>query len=155
VLHSFGKTADGVYPQAPLMNVNGMLYGTTFTNKVHGPPDGPGTVFRMDAAGAERVLYAFKGGADGANPAGGLIDVDGTLYGTTQNGGKNGGGTIFSLNAHGSGERVLHSFGQGNDGARPVAGLLDVNGTLYGTTSNGGGTGCGGAGCGTVFAYTP
>jgi uncharacterized repeat protein (TIGR03803 family) len=155
VVHSFGKDSDGIYPEAPLTNVKGMLYGTTFTSHVHGPPDGAGTVFRMDTAGTEQVLYTFKGGTDGANPAAGLIDVDGTLYGTTQNGGKSGDGTIFSLNADGSGERVLHSFGGGGDGARPVAGLHDVDGTLYGTTSKGGGTGCEGVGCGTVFAFTP
>jgi uncharacterized repeat protein (TIGR03803 family) len=155
IVHSFGKDSDGIYPEAPLTNVKGMLYGTTFTSHVHGPPDGPGTVFRVDTAGAEQVLYTFKGGTDGANPAGGLIDVEGTLYGTTENGGKSGNGTIFSLNVDGSGERMLHSFGGGSDGARPVAGLLDVNGTLYGTTSKGGGTGCQGGGCGTVFAFTP
>jgi uncharacterized repeat protein (TIGR03803 family) len=155
VMHSFGKNSDGVYPEAPLTNVKGVLYGTTFTDRVDGPPDGAGTVFRMDTRGTEEVLYTFKGGADGANPAAGLIYVDGILYGTTQNGGNSGDGTIFSLQADGSGERVLHSFGGGGDGARPVAGLLDVNGTLYGTTSKGGGTGCQGAGCGTVFAFTP
>jgi hypothetical protein len=32
-------------------------------------------------------------------------------------------------------EKVLHSFGYGSDGATPLAGLIDVNGTLYGTTS--------------------
>lgn len=155
VVHSFGKDSDGIYPEAPLTNVKGVLYGTTFTSHVHGPPDGAGTVFRIDTAGTETVLYTFKGGADGANPAAGLVDVDGVLYGTTQNGGKSGEGTIFSLNEDGSNERVIHSFGGGSDGSRPVAGLLDVKGTLYGTTSKGGGSGCRGAGCGTVFAFSP
>jgi uncharacterized repeat protein (TIGR03803 family) len=50
---------------------------------------------------------------------------------------------------------VLHRFTGGPDGAYPVAGLLmDVAGNLYGTTSEGGGSGCGGAGCGTVFKVT-
>ena len=44
-------------------------------------------------------------------------------------------------------EKVLHSFGYGSDGATPLAGLIDVNGTLYGTTSAGGTYGDG-----TVFA---
>jgi uncharacterized repeat protein (TIGR03803 family) len=150
VLHSFGSGSDGAYPQAPLLNVKGTLYSTTFSGGAYVPPYGAGTVFRIDTAGTERVVYSFKGSADGANPAAGLIDVHGTLYGTTQNGGSSGDGTIFSLNPNGSGERVLHSFGAGRDGERPVAGLLDVNGTLYGTTSRGGAHGKG-----TVFALTP
>jgi uncharacterized repeat protein (TIGR03803 family) len=47
-------------------------------------------------------------------------------------------------------EKVLHSFGYGSDGATPLAGLIDVKGTLYGTTSAGGKDGDG-----TVFALTP
>jgi hypothetical protein len=33
---------------------------------------------------------------------------------------------------------VLHSFGGGSDGQDPYANLIDVNGTLYGTTAMGG-----------------
>jgi len=50
---------------------------------------------------------------------------------------------------------VLHSFGSGNDGRLPQAGLIVVGGLLYGTTSQGGGSGCGGGGCGTVFSLDP
>jgi uncharacterized repeat protein (TIGR03803 family) len=35
-------------------------------------------------------------------------------------------------------ETVLHSFGYGRDGAKPLAGLVEVKGVLYGTTSAGG-----------------
>jgi uncharacterized repeat protein (TIGR03803 family) len=53
-------------------------------------------------------------------------------------------------------KRVLYSFAGGRDGSFPVAGLIsDASGALYGTTSAGGGTGCGGSGCGTVFKLTP
>ena len=49
---------------------------------------------------------------------------------------------------------VLYSFKRGNDGGDPHAGLIKVNGTLYGTTEYGGGP-CH-ARClgGTVFAIT-
>ena len=57
-------------------------------------------------------------------------------------------GTVFSITLGGK-EKVLHSFGNGTDGKQPFAGLIDVNGTLYGTTA-GGGT----YGYGTVFALT-
>jgi uncharacterized repeat protein (TIGR03803 family) len=33
---------------------------------------------------------------------------------------------------------VLHSFGSGKDGSKPLAGLTVLNGQLYGTTSAGG-----------------
>jgi uncharacterized repeat protein (TIGR03803 family) len=53
-------------------------------------------------------------------------------------------------------EQVLYRFTAGGDGAQPVAGLIaDATGNLYGTTSAGGGTGCGGSGCGTVFELSP
>ena len=51
--------------------------------------------------------------------------------------------------------RVLHSFTGGNDGARPEFALLaDSSGNLYGTTSQGGGTGCT-VGCGVIYKIAP
>jgi len=105
-----------------------------------------------------RVLYRFRGNfdgvADGSDPKADLIDVNGTLYGTTYGGGAKGAGTVFSVATNGT-EKVLHSFGRGSDGAAPSAGLINVNGTLYGTTAYGGGSGaCGGLGCGTAFSIT-
>lgn len=66
--------------------------------------------------------------------------MDGTLYGTTTQGGSTSYGISISTNG---GEQVLHSFG-GSDGADPEANLIDLNGTLYGTTCGGGGfkSGC-------------
>ncbi len=80
--------------------------------------------------------------------------MKGTLYGTTSWGraygsGTSSGGTVFSITTSGK-EKVLHSFGKGSDGADPRAGLIHVNGTLYGTTAEGGAHGDG-----TVFALTP
>ena len=49
-------------------------------------------------------------------------------------------------------ETVLYAFQGGGDGVGPVGGLIaDTQGNLYGTTLEGGGSGCGGSGCGTVF----
>jgi len=147
-LYSFRGEAD---PVAPLIAVKGNLYGTTW-----GGASDAGTIFSVTLDGKEKVLHRFRGGSDGAHPAAGLIDVGGTLYGTTQYGGSyscqfasySGCGTVFSITPGGK-EKVLHSFGNGSDGETPLAGLVNINGTLYGTTSAGGTYGNG-----TVFALT-
>ncbi|MGD0189830.1 MAG: choice-of-anchor tandem repeat GloVer-containing protein [Rhizomicrobium sp.] len=52
--------------------------------------------------------------------------------------------------------RVLYAFQGGGDGAGPMHGVIgDKEGNLYGTTSEGGGSGCGGSGCGTLFKLAP
>jgi hypothetical protein len=52
--------------------------------------------------GKEKVIYSFCGQqncTDGEYPEAGLIDVKGTLYGTTQGGGARASGTAFALKA--------------------------------------------------------
>jgi uncharacterized repeat protein (TIGR03803 family) len=144
-LHEFGNSAgDGTNPYAGLIVVKGTLYGTTLS----GGSSNSGTVFAITKTGEETVLHSFSGSAfsssdDGAQPAAALIDVNGTLYGTTYAGGAHlcGGvtcGTVFSITTSGT-EKVLYSFGERpHDGEYPQAALLDVGGTLYGTTSQGG-----------------
>jgi uncharacterized repeat protein (TIGR03803 family) len=150
VLYSFtGTSGDGANPNARLINVKGKLYGTTPLGGTYTR----GTVFSIGATGTEQVLHNFGSGSDGASPEAGLINVKGKLYGTTEAGGTNNHGTVFAITTSGA-ETVLHSFGgPPNDGAFPVAGLLNVNGTLYGTTAGGGAYGS--YGYGTVFALTP
>ncbi len=158
VLHRFAAAPDGAEPLGALLPVNGTLYGTTAaggTGSCNSIEGGCGTVFTIAPSGAETVLYNFQGGADGEFPQSGLIAVNGTLYGTTTDGGGSGCGgygcgTVFEIGTSGT-ETVLHTFQSGTDGALPYAGLIAMNGTLYGTTSEGGGSGCGGSGCGTVF----
>ena len=98
------------------------------------------------------------------------------LYGTTYLGGnshmcfiatdEHGCGTVFSLTPPASSggawtETMLHSFGDGRDGAYPNGGLVvGSGGVLYGNTTTGGGggvagSGCGGEGCGTAFKLKP
>src|SRR5215203_2357400 len=91
--------------------------------------------------------------SDGANPRGPLILSGNTLYGTAEVGGSgdgNGGwgaGTVFALNADGTGFTNLHSFTGGSDGGDPRGGLVLSANTLYGTAVGGGSSGDG-----TVFA---
>ena len=103
-----------------------------------------------------KVLYSFKGGADGAYPVGSLVrDEAGNFYGTTSTYGGNGCyycGTVFRLSKTGK-LTVLYSFTGGTDGGEPWATLVrDSSGNLYGTTYGGGDLTCNSPyGCGTVF----
>jgi uncharacterized repeat protein (TIGR03803 family) len=158
-LHEFRGGSDGAVPgRGTLIDVNGMLYGTTIGGGSTRGCSGCGTVYSISPSGSETVLHSFSGGADGANPNSGLIDVNGTLYGTTESGGGtacegNGCGTIYSITTSGQ-ETVLYSFRGGTDGVDPISGVIDVNGTLYGTTAWGGSKNCRGAGCGTVYSLS-
>jgi len=94
-------------------------------------------------AQAERVLHSFNSGDGGNTPSAGLIsDGAGNLYGTTEQGGLYGGGTVFELTPNGMGgwrETVVHHFGGVRDGMRPIGGVIfDGLGNLYGTTYTGG-----------------
>jgi uncharacterized repeat protein (TIGR03803 family) len=130
----FNSTTSGDFPSGALTNVNGMLYGTTQGGGAHLD----GTVFKMTPSGAQKVIYSFKAGSDGANPEyGSLVDLNGVLYGTTSRGGSGDYGTVFKVTTGGV-EKVLHAFKAGKDGEAPNGGLTDVGGVLYGTTSYGG-----------------
>jgi uncharacterized repeat protein (TIGR03803 family) len=48
VLWSFGKGSDGQYPSASLVDVNGKLYGTTYTGGIGCGSAGCGRVFSID-----------------------------------------------------------------------------------------------------------
>src|ERR1700729_534341 len=93
-------------------------------------------------AASEAVVFSFGKGKDGKFPEAGLIDVGGTLYGTTSAGGAHNLGTVFRVTRSGV-ETVLHSFGSGKDGVSPQAGLIERSGVLYGTTYRGGANGIG------------
>jgi uncharacterized repeat protein (TIGR03803 family) len=112
------------------------------------------------APGSERVLHSFQVGTDGLGPSGQLLSLNGMLYGTTRGGGQTasgtgGRGTVYTIRPDGK-ETVIYRFMGGLDGDGPDAGLIAVDGTLYGTTARGGGNNCfGNLGCGTVFAISP
>ena len=156
VLYSFcsqGGCTDGTQPYADLiMDKKGNLDGTTGG----GGTNGGGTVFQLtpnNGTWTETVLHSFGSQpGDGIYPQAGLImDKKGNLYGTTQQGGAYGEGTVFELSPTGT-ETVLHSFpSQSGDGYWLDAGLIrDKKGNLYGTSYEGGANGEG-----AVFKVTP
>jgi uncharacterized repeat protein (TIGR03803 family) len=165
VLHTFeGPPGDGAASITTLLaDKSGNLYGTTF----YGGTYNGGTLFKLHPTSSgytESIVHSFGYGQDAAYPISGVIEVKGTLYGTTNGGGAytnvalcktyggspNGTcGTVYSVNPATGAEQVLHSFGKpGPDGASPFTALLNVGGTLYGTTDLGGAL----SGCGTVFS---
>jgi uncharacterized repeat protein (TIGR03803 family) len=138
-LYSFTGGADGSSPRDSLSrNSFGTLFGTTR----YGGAYGQGTVFSLDKAGNETVLYSFTGGADGAQPLSGVIlDKVGNLYGSAWQGGA-GCGVVFELSPSGS-ETVLYTF-TGVDGCLPEGAVTrDSKGNLYGNAYNGGANGYG------------
>jgi uncharacterized repeat protein (TIGR03803 family) len=150
-VHAFAGDPDGANPGiGALAGIDDALFGTTqFGGDASDncyPGVGCGTVFKVNA-GKETVLYRFKNPANGLRPYGGLTDLNGTLYGTTQSGGKYNYGTVFSI-ASGGVEKVIYSF-NGTDGSYPRGNLTSINGVLYGTTYFGGANGYG-----SVFSLT-
>jgi uncharacterized repeat protein (TIGR03803 family) len=132
--HSFTGKPDGDRPEAGLMELDSLLYGTTEA----GGANDMGCVFEVLANGKkteEHVVHSFNG-TDGAAPRAGLTALNDLLYGTTQSGGAHNDGTVFEVHKDGT-ERVVYSFA-GSDGRDPVAGLTVLNGMLYGTTYRGG-----------------
>jgi uncharacterized repeat protein (TIGR03803 family) len=149
-LYSFGYSPDGFNPHAGLaQGSDGNFYGTTY----FGGLSGVGTVYRISPNGTYMNLYSFGGSpADGNFPVGGLAyGDDGNFYGTTQDGGANGYGTVYRISPSGS-ETNLYSFGgPPADGSGPVAGLVQGNDdNFYGTTQDGGMNSSG-----TVFRISP
>lgn len=146
VLYNFAGDPDGAHPLASLEEVNGAFYGTTEEGGQGNGSAGFGTVFVVNAAGSESVLYRFQG-ADDADPQAPLTSLNGKLYGTTR--GQSGayGGTIFSVTTAGK-HVTLHAFDDKGEGFKPY-GLIFIDGKFYGTTLAGGGDGDG-----AVFAFT-
>jgi len=149
VIYAFTGGDDGRNPATGVTaDAAGNLYGTTY----FGGTADKGVVFRIASDGTESVLHSFTGGDDGANPLSDLLmDKRGNIYGTANQGGANGGGTVFEINAAGK-FKTLYTFQGGNsgDGQNPAGDLyMDKQGTLYSTTINGGANASG-----TIFKLT-
>jgi len=153
VLYNFTRGQDGAYPEAGLtMDRSGNLYGTAY----QGGSSDRGTVFKLAHKGAGWVLsplYNFTGREDGGAPIARVVfGPDGSLYGTTEFGGRNCGsgcGTVFNLKPSpaacksaicGWTQTVIYRFSGFSDGANPGYGDLtfDQAGNIYGTTIFGG-----------------
>jgi uncharacterized repeat protein (TIGR03803 family) len=151
-LASFDGT-DGANPQAPLVQTtNGNLYGTTL-NGGASPFGTDGTIFKITPGGTLTTLYSFclqSGCPDGYTVPAGLVQAtNGSLYGTTEDGGGCC-GTVFRITQSGTLATLDGLPAEDGSGPYPTAGLVQAsNGYLYGTTVGGGLFGAG-----TVFRMT-
>ncbi len=163
-VQSFDGT-DGQNPLALLVQSgNGTLYGTA-----GGGAYAHGEVFKLTSGGTLSALVSLCERYPcprGAYPyAGLLMAADGSLYGTTLQGGvgtcnedpPDGCGVVFKTTVEGK-ATVLYSFcilTDCLDGQNPLGALVQgSDGNLYGTTQNGGANCVGDYGCGTVFKMT-
>ena len=150
-LYSFTGDTDGMEPWAGVILSGDTLFGTASA----GGAAGNGAVYAVSTGGSGFTnLHSFTAtghtsatNGDGAVPYGGLLLSGERLYGTTSAGGKSGRGTIFAINANGTGFTNLYNFTGGSDGATPAGGLLLWSNILYGTATAGGISGNG-----TVFS---
>jgi uncharacterized repeat protein (TIGR03803 family) len=168
VLYSFcSKEAcdDGVDPAAGVVQgADGNFYGTTPSGGHVKGRDAAGIVFKLTPAGKLTVLYNFcslAACADGAFPYSSLVQAsNGNFYGTTENGGTHDSeGSVYEITPTGT-LTTLYSFcslTKCEDGISPLGPLvIGTDGNFYGTTFEGGGTGCiADHGCGTIFELTP
>ena len=144
ILHDFSDSPDGAHPLAALIQAtDGNFYGTTSEGG-----SGCGTIFKMTSAGSVTVLHTFTLGGlanlclEGGSPDSPLIQAsDGNFYGAAAIGGPffTSEGSAFKITPEGA-FTVVHFFaGAGGDGGNPIAAFLQTaDGSLYGTTVNGG-----------------
>ena len=129
--------ANGSLPVASLTrDPQGNLFGTT----EFGGTTNDGTVFEL-AAGSRTLttLASFNRPTNGANPTAVLtLDAQGNLFGTANEGGPNGHGTVFELAAGSRTLTTLASFNGANGNVPLTNVVLDPQGNLFGTTGGGG-----------------
>lgn len=152
ILYSFTADNDPINPAAGVtLDSKGNIFGTASL----GGSNGLGAVYELTPSASgwtETILHNFQGDSDGANPVGGVvIDNAGNIFGTTFDGGINGGGTIYELSPSSSGWTftTIYSLVGGYSG--PYNKLtLDGKGNIYGFTNSAGVNGLG-----SIFKLSP
>jgi uncharacterized repeat protein (TIGR03803 family) len=144
-LHNFNGNSEGSATIAKLVLSSNTLYGASQS----GGSNGFGNIFEINIDGTGYAsLHAFptlsgSTNTEGGQPLAGMIVSENTLFGTTVSGGFGGKGTVFRINADGTGFTNLHNFtalvsGTNSDGAQPFGGLALGSNVLFGATFYGG-----------------
>jgi uncharacterized repeat protein (TIGR03803 family) len=136
-LYSFTGGGDGDEPSYAglVQGTDGNFYGATS----YGGASGHGTVFSLTPTGTLTTLVSFtgtNGASPGDMPFALLQGKDGNFYGTTEQRGAYGHGTVFEMTPAGALTTLVSFNGTNGDW---VHGLMQgTNGNLYGTTEGGG-----------------
>jgi uncharacterized repeat protein (TIGR03803 family) len=153
VLHEFDMHADGGVPYAGIVVEGETLFGAA-TDGGEGGSSGGGTIFEMTLLDGEwnfSVLYHLPGwGISGSFRN--LLVASGKIYATTHCDGANNSGTVYELSPSGDTwkSKSLYVFTGGGDGQYSFSNLVVYEGSLYGTTKQGGDIDYG-----VVFKVTP
>ena len=154
-LYTFEVNDVGLNPAGALVfDASGNLYGTV-------PSGGTdsGTVYELQPSGGSWIASALEQFMGNGGPVAGLtMDASGNLFGTTAASGSYYHGSVFKMSKQGGTWQLttLHSFDvEGDEGDNLDSGvLLDANGNLFGTASQGGVGSCV-HGCGGIWEITP
>ena len=162
VLHRF-KSKDGEFPNPVTVDAAGNVYGIAVGggDTKCSPPDGCGTIFKIDTAGQFSVLYTFTSAVVtnvGYNTP--VLDSEGNFYDTTSFNQPGNGGFLFKLDTSGKFTEpfVFPDYQHApEDGLFPSGVAMDTKGNFYGTMQIGGDIDCDvqQSGCGTLFKLTP
>ncbi len=155
-IYAFKGQPDAGFPYGGLaFDAKGNLYGTTYYDGANNL----GSIYQLiplNGAWSEKVLYSFKGGADGSSSISNVVfDAAGNLYGTTSEGGAACScGTIFKLTHGVNGnwhESVARRFQGTPDAGFAYNGMVsDSAGSFYGATVHGGSSNDG-----TIYKFVP
>ena len=144
ILHSFDSME--FFPQAGLVaDQAGNMYGATFEGAY---------AFELTPSGGSWNFASIYQITTFNGPFSDLtLDAQGNVYGATYTGGTHALGNIFKLTQSNGVWSLtdVYDFTGGNDGSHPTGSvILDSQGNIYGTASDGGA-----AGFGTVWVLTP
>lgn len=136
----YNFSSDGEIPSGLMHAPDGNFYMTTY----YGGTNDYGAIYKMTPEGQVSTLYSFcqiNCTIDGQYPDGDMVlGTDGSLYGTTTQGGMNGAGTVFKITSGGI-LITLHNFCSQTkcaDGSRPRGLIRGTDGNFYGVTFYGG-----------------
>lgn len=121
-IHRF-ESGDSPSRGSLIRGLDGALYGAT-----------GGMVFKIQEDGSGvQTLHIFDCPENGERPNLLAQSPDGTLYGTTVEGGTRGRGTLFKISANERLFQKLHDF-DGLDAESPTSLIMGLDGALYGTS---------------------
>ena len=141
VVHHFNNANNGYFPSTELVESNGFLYGCTSAGGQHNK----GVLFKYDPQNNLFFkLYDFGINNNAAAlPVGKIIISNDILYGTSNEGGQNGNGTIYMYNLVSSTFAIVHDFDNNTSGSGAKTGLQLSGIFAFGMAETGGENGNG------------